>query len=416
MVEPSPPTPDLRMRINIAYTRGLVPSSGWSAAMPNVAELTLAEQLHLTDRELEGRKRLLGLGDDDAAALTACRDLVAAGVDGLVEDFYLRQIAVPEIAAVIGDADTLARLKGAMRHYVSELFLGIYDIAYVNRRLRIGKIHQRIGVAPKLYIAALTLLQGLLEEVLESHLGHDRSRADAARAALRKVMAFDQQLVIDTYIFALTSQVEAARREAESYAASLEEVVAERTHALEEMSRRDELTGLFNQRAFYEALHRELAQAERYGQPLSLLYLDLDGFKQVNDSQGHLRGDDVLREVGRLLAAGVREGDYACRYGGDEFCVVLPRTSADEARPVCDRIIEAFRLDGPAELSFSMGVAQTGPTTFATLEQLVACADQRMYAAKEECRRTPGFHLCLAHSAGEVPLPPVSRLRRKAAG
>jgi diguanylate cyclase (GGDEF)-like protein len=384
--------------------------------MPNVAELTLAEQLHLTERELEDRKRLLGLSDADAAALTACKPLVATAADGIVEEFTLLQIAVPEVAALIGDADTLARLKGATRHYIGELFEGIYDTAYVNRRLRIGKIHQRIGVAPKLYIAALTLLHGLLERQLDSQLGHDRPRAGAARAALRKLLAFDQQLVIDTYIFGLTQQVDTARREAERYASSLEEVVADRTHALEEMSRHDQLTGLLNQRAFYEALHRELAQAERYGQSLSLLYLDLDGFKQINDSLGHLQGDDMLREVGRVLAAGVREGDYACRYGGDEFCVVLPRTTADEARPVCERIIEAFRREGPANLSFSMGVAQTGPTAFATIDQLVACADQRMYAAKEECRRAPGFHLCLAHSAGEVPLPPVSRLRKKAAG
>ncbi len=383
--------------------------------MANVAELTLAEQLHLTERDLEGRKHLLGLGEAEAAALSACRGTMAAAVDGIVEDFYTRQVAVPEIAAVIGDSDTLLRLKGAMRQYVAELFEGVYDMAYVNRRLRIGKVHQRIGVPPKMYIAALTLLQGLLEQRLESQLGQDRRRADAARDALRKVMAFDHQLVIDTYIFALTLQVETARREAERYASSLEDVVAERTRALEDLSRHDQLTGLLNQRAFYHALHRELTQAERYGQALSLIYLDLDGFKEVNDTHGHLRGDDVLRDVGRVLAASVREGDYACRYGGDEFCVVLPRTTADEARPVCERIIEVFRRDGPENLSFSMGVAQTGPAAFATLEQLVACADAKMYAAKQECRRAPGFHLCLAHAAGEEPLPPVSRLRKKAA-
>ncbi|MDH5646489.1 MAG: protoglobin domain-containing protein, partial [Candidatus Heimdallarchaeota archaeon] len=113
---------------------------------------TLAEQLQITDREISKRKHLLGFTTDDAHVLKDNKPLIDKYIDGIVMKFYEHQTAVPEIALVIGDAETLRRLQSAMRSYILELFEGHYDAGYVNRRLRIGKIHERIGVSPKLYI------------------------------------------------------------------------------------------------------------------------------------------------------------------------------------------------------------------------------------------------------------------------
>ena len=100
---------------------------------------------------------------------------------------------------------------------------------------------------------------------------------------------------------------------------------------LAEMSVRDELTGMFNRRYFREALEREVSGAQRYGHGLALCMIDLDHFKRVNDTHGHLCGDRVLHEFGRLLNDTIRKYDVGCRYGGEEFAVILPDTSLDKA-------------------------------------------------------------------------------------
>ena len=262
-------------------------------------------------------------------------------VDGIVAEFYEHQLNYSEIALVIGDAETLQRLKKSMRRYILELFEGYYDADYVNTRLRIGKIHQRIGVSPKLYVAGLSKLKQLLNDLIKKHKGPAEDCSEC-QYALQKLLMFDMQLVFDTYIATLIAEVDSAHLELKIYAESLEETVATRTAQLRELSTRDDLTGLFNQRAMYDILRRELAACERSREPLTLVYFDLNGFKQLNDSHGHREGDRQLASIGQTVLAHIREMDSACRSGGDEFCIILPRSEISTGRQVYERMLKAF--------------------------------------------------------------------------
>jgi diguanylate cyclase (GGDEF)-like protein len=160
-----------------------------------------------------------------------------------------------------------------------------------------------------------------------------------------------------------------------------------------ELSITDEVTPLHNFRYFHQALERELKLVNRYGGALSLLFVDLDRFKPINDTYGHLRGSRTLREVGFLIRAGVRETDIPARYGGDEFVVILPQTDADPARILAEklrRLVEGHTFlqeEGiNARLGVSLGLA-TYPSEANTKEALIRLADKRMYEDKES-RRT----------------------------
>ena len=341
---------------------------------------TLIEHMAIHDMEIKHRKRLLALTPQDEQALAACRDWIEGEVAEIVETFYAHLTDDEEVVRVIGDADTLKNLKIYQKKYILDLFNGEYGLDYVNQRLRIGMTHKRIGVEPKFYLSAVRLLRELLADTLSA--GLDPGVARIAVRALDKLLFFDTQFVVDTYIRSLTGEIEAAKEKVASYALDLEARVADRTRKLEELARRDSLTGLYNQRAFREMLRRDISRARRNHTPLSLAYLDVDKFKTINDTFGHQKGDEILKTVGAVLLDIVRDVDTPCRYGGDEFCLILSGATLDDAGHVCRRLFEAFSRQCP-EVALSVGIAQTGPTVFLDAESLIKHADTLMYEAKK---------------------------------
>jgi diguanylate cyclase (GGDEF)-like protein len=158
----------------------------------------------------------------------------------------------------------------------------------------------------------------------------------------------------------------------------------------EELSVTDDLTSLYNSRYLYQVLRRESKRASRSGRPLSLLFLDLDGFKSVNDRHGHLCGSRALVEAASAIRGCARETDVAARFGGDEFALVLPDTGSEGAIAVAERVRErigAYKFlkasDGlDIHLTASVGVA-TLPDVAASAEELIKAADTAMYRVKE---------------------------------
>jgi len=361
-----------------------------------LTEQTLAEQLQISDREIEDRKRLLDFGPEDAASLTSLRTFIQEHLDEIVDEFYGKQRENTEFALLIGDSETFRRLHASMHRYVLELFEGYYDAEYVNKRLRIGKVHKRIGVSPKLYLSAIMQLENILQRYVNQ--AQDTQAANSQHCkqsaqALHKLLMFDVQFVFDTYIHSLVSEVESTRNKIEEYALSLEETVALRTKELEQLSRQDPLTELDNQRSFYDHLRRELSRAERAQKPLSLLYIDLNHFKSVNDTEGHKRGDDVLCLAAASMRATSRASDICSRYGGDEFCILLPDTSYKDALIYAERLIAQFDEANDSPVSFSIGVAQAGCDSYVHSDTLVRQADQSMYRAKARAHKHGGHQI-----------------------
>jgi diguanylate cyclase (GGDEF)-like protein/PAS domain S-box-containing protein len=152
---------------------------------------------------------------------------------------------------------------------------------------------------------------------------------------------------------------------------------------LQELSIKDNLTSLYNQRHFYGVLQKEMARANRQNHPLCLLLLDLDNFKRLNDTRGHLAGDRILERVGQIMKECTREHvDYSFRYGGDEFTIILTETTPKQAIEVAERIKQLVPESLQEEtLTLSIGLSEF--TDSVSLEQFIHSADQAMYAAKK---------------------------------
>jgi len=166
-------------------------------------------------------------------------------------------------------------------------------------------------------------------------------------------------------------------------AGELEESIHQHTKQLETLSKTDQLTGLYNRRAMISLLNQELKNAFLSGPPLSFVYFDVDKFKHINDSQGHLVGDQILRKVADALTASVRKTDFSCRYGGDEFCIILPGCTCATARKICEQLIAIFCEEAPG-VSLSIGITEVKPSEHMETDQLIKLTDQKMYLGKKE--------------------------------
>ena len=250
------------------------------------------------------------------------------------------------------------------------------------------RVHQRQAqMASRARYQAATLQTELLR------LQHDLDAKDAERRATERAQS--ALVSVNTELQRRIEQVQALQA------------------ALRQQATQDALTGLFNRRHLNDTLPTMLALAARDGQPLALAIIDLDHFKAVNDGHGHDAGDRLLAAFGALLALGCRRSDIACRYGGEEFCLLLPRSTADGARRKVQLLLRRWRttrlehggrwLEG---LSFSAGVADTlaGRTTPAAL---LKAADDALLEAKRSGRNRvrlavePGAAGARAHGPGE---------------
>ena len=237
---------------------------------------------------------------------------------------------------------------------------------------------------------------------LQSLRAWQRLADERARVASR---ARYQAAALQTELLSLRQKLdagEAQRRATERAHAALATINAQLSRkveevqalqaALQQQATRDVLTGLFNRRHLNDTLPAMWAAARRDGRPLAVAIIDLDHFKQVNDGLGHEAGDRVLAGFGRLLAAAIRRSDVACRYGGEEFCVLMPGTEAAAARRKLTRLLERWRSEAlllgassGAGTSFSAGVADS-LTSSESAQALLKRADDELLRAKREGR------------------------------
>lgn len=172
--------------------------------------------------------------------------------------------------------------------------------------------------------------------------------------------------------------------------AQLDEI--QQLHArLQEQAIRDGLTGLFNRRYLDETLPLEISRAQRNGYPVSVIMMDIDHFKQINDTYGHPAGDEVIKSLGAIFSQGAREGDMACRYGGEEFVIVLPHMAIEVALARAEKWrseVEAMRVTyGDLNIRFTVSAGVSACPDHATAHHgLIECADRALYQSKKQGR------------------------------
>ncbi|MFO0667679.1 MAG: diguanylate cyclase [Polyangiaceae bacterium] len=306
--------------------------------------------------------RLFGIDAEDETPLREVRACLEPAAVGIVNEFYEHLENIDEARPFFAGEERLMRLRQTQTEHL--LSLGDFRkgdpasvLRYFERRRRVGLTHFRVGLPQELYLGAYSVLGDLAL----------RTVAKVCRpecvSALHKVLLLDAHLAIEAYS-------------------------RESGHALREAATYDELCKTLTRRATLDRLKSEFSRAKRFSHEFSLVFIDIDHFKRVNDTYGHLAGDSVLRAVSETLLASVRPCDIVGRYAGDEFIIGIVEAGAARALAIAHRIREAIeRLVLPGidtSVSVSMGIAELAPLTDLTLETLIARSDSAMYAAKRE--------------------------------
>lgn len=263
---------------------------------------------------------------------------------------------------------------------LSGALLGVLGVAVLFSRWLSGLIAEPING-----------LSRLMTEVAEAGRYSARAEEAGPREVRQLGRAFNHML----------QQIESRGQALLRHQQELEGRIAEATvelHAkqveLEILARTDGLTGLDNRRYFMEQANQEFRRTQRQGRPLSVIMMDVDHFKRVNDTYGHQVGDRVLEGIARVLRGGVRDADLVGRLGGEEFALILPETDAAAAREMAERLCKAasgWRGKAPAvdpslQVTCSFGVATWQPGTSNPLEYVFRLADEALYKAKQQGR------------------------------
>jgi len=305
------------------------------------------------------------------------------------------KVTCAEVVVPVYSATPLRRTGRTSRPIVGYLRFAV-DVSETRAKLeQFGHYLSRIGLAFVLLVVPCSLLVTRhVVAPLNELAGTAQAIANGVTDARASVHANNELGDLARSFNTMANRLTRSQVELLELNAELEKRVQERTRELEELAARDALTGLYNRRHFAEVMAREFAAAERYDADLTCLMFDLDHFKQTNDQLGHRAGDEVLIGLARAIAAELRGSDVAARFGGDEFIVLLPQTSASAASMLVDRIVSRFnencarsRPNVPGGVS--VGVASLRTARSSSTEALIHEADVALYAAKEAKRSRP---------------------------
>lgn len=345
-----------------------------------VATYELCDQFKITEREVRARLALLNFTPEDEEHLRQIHLVITDEVDAIIAGFYGHLTRFEELDRFLSDKQTIERLKITQRRYLLSLGRQFATLEYFEDRLRIGITHERIGLQQKWYLSAYSTLYGLIAGRVANRHADDPAKLVALLASLQKILTLDSTLAVETHYHATTQRLETLLHDS-----------AASQHSLKEESHLDSLTQVKNRKFLLETLELEFHRSRRFLNPLTLLFVDIDHFKTINDTYGHTGGDTVLKNVVQILSEAIRPADIIGRYGGEEFVVGLLETDETMAKEIAERLRLKVAL-GPVTLghhtvsaTISIGLASLKPG-IESIEDLIERADSAMYKAKKAGR------------------------------
>lgn len=334
----------------------------------------MSQERLITPESIAQRKAFLEFSDADIEILGDIHQYLESNeaiIKSFTDTFYRHMFSFPELKKMLPDEAAVNRLKAIQSQYFMDLTAGDYGDDYVSNRLKVGYAHQKVGLEPKWYTGAYRKYLSSLLPILRELYKDDSTKLVAAHDAILKVVFFDMDLTLDTY-----------------FHASMQKTL--------KLANYDFLTGLPNRNLFHDRMEHEIKKAQRNRSCLALLLIDLDQFKEVNDTLGHHAGDVMLIESARRINGCVRDTDTVARLGGDEFIIILPELNEyPHVERVAQNILQS--LNKPFTLGNNMiySSASIGiciyPDDAEDVESLMKRVDQAMYVAKAEGRNRFGY-------------------------
>lgn len=309
--------------------------------------------------------------------------VIRPNTDAIVDRLYDAFDRIEDFSRVVDEHSSAEQIRESQKRYLQGLGIDFKRREYFEDRLRIGSVHQGIGVSQSLYQCTFQTLQILLIEYIPQAIREDEAAFAEMLQFILKITALDMSLAVESYCSARVSRLKE----------SLESERGE-TSRLRKIAVTDSLTKLHNHSYSRHCLATALQEANRDGSLLCVLMADLDHFKAINDTHGHLAGDDVLRITAGRMTAGARNDDEVCRYGGEEFLFILQNTDLAGGKEVAERVRARISDDvmhtGDTTLSvsISLGVAQARDSD--NVDTLIERADAALYAAKRAGRNCVG--------------------------
>ncbi len=341
---------------------------------------TLCDKYGFDKAGRERRLALLGFGVADLELAQQLQTRVlAANREAIIEAFHEFILSKPEIVAYVNGSEMLERLKRNHADYLDTLGVDYGSFEYFENRLQIGVSHARIDLPLGLYLAANRLVVDLIMRCFPPDITNQPEHCLNLSRFVNRIINLDMSLAIEIY----------HRTEVQDLENSVHDLINERENLTTQV-RRDALTQLASRQYLLDNLTLTMQQAAGIQSDLTIAMADLDHFKQINDTLGHLVGDRVLREVAHRVATSVRDKDLIGRYGGEEFLLIFPETSLEVAQQVVERIrqhVGGTPIHLPEHsIPITISIGLTHFKHDDTLESLLQRADEAMYAAKQAGR------------------------------
>jgi diguanylate cyclase (GGDEF)-like protein len=322
--------------------------------------------------------KLLELGEaDHDTARVLHQHVLEPQAEVIIDQFYAYLLKFPEFSRII-NVGNIPGLKSTQADYLRSFGVAFDTAAYFNHRLVVGTAHKRVGLTLGLYQCAYRELQQLMLDAIPDAFEVENINGRRLCAFIHKTVALDMTLAIETYHLAHLHDLEESLNELRSEGADLRQKVIT-----------DNLTGLAS-REHAESVLRQYLDHFSETQNICVMMADIDFFKKINDTYGHLAGDEVLRRVSRCIESAVREFDTVSRYGGEEFMLIMNQASPEIALRIAERIqarIKEAKIEyGGHFLSVTISQGITVVESGDSLNALLQRADAALYLAKMQGR------------------------------